>query len=118
MTCIRSVNDFQKKMDAAENKLVVLDFYATWCKPCRDISKTVKSLAEKYSAEAVVLKINVDRYEDLVEQYKVTCMPTFVFLRGKKRLARIAGVDQNKLMKTMAKLIKPQRERAGLTANF
>ncbi|XP_017134982.1 thioredoxin-1 [Drosophila miranda] len=106
MACIRSMNDFHKKMDAAEGKVVVLDFYATWCEPCKDMDKSVKSMARKYSTKAMVIKINVDKFLDLVDQYKIKSMPTFIFLRGTTRLARFSGADEHKLIKTMEKLTK------------
>ncbi|XP_022227514.1 thioredoxin-1 [Drosophila obscura] len=106
MSCIRGMNDFKKKMEAAEGKVVVLDFYANWCQPCKDMEKAVKAMALKYSSKAVVLKINVDKFDDLTEQYKITHMPTYIFQRGTKRLDRYTGNDEKKLMKIMAKLIK------------
>ncbi|EDW34921.1 GL14110 [Drosophila persimilis] len=106
MACIRSMNDFHKKMDAAEGKVVVLDLYATWYGPCKDMDKSVKSMARKYSTKAMVIKSNVDKFLDLVDQYKIKSMPTFIFLRGTTRLARFRGADEHNLIKTIKKLTK------------
>ncbi|ALC48358.1 dhd [Drosophila busckii] len=106
MSTVRSMNDFHKRMEEAENKIVLLDFYATWCGPCADMDKTVKSLARKYAGKVVVLKINVDKFEDLVDKYKVRCMPTFVFLKGNRRISSVTGADDEKLTHMMAKVVK------------
>ncbi|EDV91868.1 thioredoxin-1 [Drosophila grimshawi] len=106
MTNIRSMNDFHKRLCDADDKIVVLDFYATWCGPCKDIEKLVKSLARQYASKAIVLKINVDKYDELVEKYKVRNMPTFVFLKGNRSMGKVIGADDHKLTHMMAKHCK------------
>ncbi|KAL7743777.1 hypothetical protein ACLKA6_016836 [Drosophila palustris] len=106
LSTIRSVNDFHKRIDGAENKIVVLDFYATWCGPCKEIEKLVKSLSRQYADKALFLKINVDKYDELVTKYKVRSMPTFIFIKGNRRLGSIVGADEHKLVHMMAKLAK------------
>ncbi|XP_016983377.1 thioredoxin-1 [Drosophila rhopaloa] len=106
MSVIRTMSDYHKKIEAASDKLVVLDFYANWCGPCKDMDSTVKSLARKYSSKAVVLKIDVDRFDELTERYKVRSMPTFVFIKNNRRVAAFSGADEHKLSNMMAKLVK------------
>ncbi|KAH8264705.1 hypothetical protein KR044_001818 [Drosophila immigrans] len=106
VTTIRSINDFNKRIDSAEGQVVVLDFYATWCGPCKEIEKTVKSLARQYAGKVIFLKVNVDKYEELVEKYKVRSMPTFVFIKGNRRLGSIIGADEHKLVKMLSKVAK------------
>lgn len=106
MACVRSMKDFDNRMECAGDKVIVLDFYATWCGPCQDIDKLVKSLARKYSDKVTVLKINVDKFDFLVEKYKVRSMPKFVFIKNNRTLGNINGADEEKLMKMMAKVGK------------
>ncbi|XP_017009012.1 thioredoxin-1 [Drosophila takahashii] len=106
MASVRTMNDYHKRIEAADDKLIVLDFYAQWCGPCKDMESTVKSLARKYSSKAVVLKIDVDKFEELTERYKVRSMPTFVFLKNNRRVAAFSGADEHKLTNMMAKLVK------------
>ncbi|XP_017065986.1 thioredoxin-1 [Drosophila eugracilis] len=106
MASVRTMNDYYKRIEAADDKLVVLDFYATWCGPCKDMESTVKALARKYSTKAVVLKIDVDKFDELTERYKVRSMPTFVFLKKDRRVAAFSGADEHKLTNMMAKLVK------------
>ncbi|KAH8400387.1 hypothetical protein KR215_011294 [Drosophila sulfurigaster] len=106
ITTIRSINDFNKRIDSADGRVVVLDFYATWCGPCKEIEKTVKSLARQYEGKVIFLKVNVDKYDELVQRYKVRSMPTFVFLKGARRLGSVIGADEHKLVKMLAKVGK------------
>ncbi|KAH8294473.1 hypothetical protein KR018_010173, partial [Drosophila ironensis] len=92
-----------KRMEDARNKLVVLDFYADWCGPCQVIERTVWSLARKYFSKAVVIKINVAKFDDLMEYYS---MPPFVFLKNKRKVGGFSGADEDKLIHIMTKLVK------------
>ncbi|EDW71664.1 deadhead 2b [Drosophila willistoni] len=105
-TATRSLNDFHKRLEAADRKLVVLDFYATWCGICKEMEGTVKSLARQYAGKAVFIKINVDKFEELTEKYNVRSMPTFVFLKGMRRVSSFSGADDDKLIRTVTKLAK------------
>lgn len=106
MSIVRSMNDYIKRVEAADNKLIVLDFYANWCGPCKAMDSTVKALARKYASKAVVLKVDVDKFEELTERYKVRSMPTFVFLKSNRRVASFSGADEEKLTTMLAKLVK------------
>ena len=56
MVCtIRSVAEFDNKIAGAGNKLVVVDFYATWCGPCKDIDPIVRALARKHSSQVICI---------------------------------------------------------------
>ncbi|XP_017051920.1 thioredoxin-1 [Drosophila ficusphila] len=106
MSSVRTMSDYYKKIESAGDKLVVLDFYADWCGPCKQIESTVKSLARKYSSKAVVIKVNVDKFEGLSERYNVRSMPTFVFLKSNHRVGSFSGADEDKLANMMSKLVK------------
>lgn len=94
---VKSTDEFTKKLDEAGEKLVLIDFHATWCGPCKRIAPFVESLAEEYKDKLIVLKADVDEVEELAASQKVTVMPTFVvFLKG-KRVADFSGANEEKL---------------------
>ncbi|EDW05503.1 thioredoxin-1 [Drosophila mojavensis] len=104
MTAIRNMNEFYKRLDASDRKLVVLDFYATWCGPCQEMDSVVKSLARKYGSRVDIMKINVDRFEELMDMYNVRSMPTFVFIKNNRKMSRMTGADEYKLKQMIYKL--------------
>ncbi|XP_074594283.1 uncharacterized protein LOC141849729 isoform X1 [Brevipalpus obovatus] len=79
----------QAELDAAlkeaGEKLVIIDFYATWCGPCRNIAPTVEKMAVE-NADVVFLKVDVDEAEDCASTYGVDVMPTFIFLKNGSRV--------------------------------
>ena len=78
--------EFDEIMDAAP--LAMVDFWASWCGPCKMLSPTVEALAEQYEGKALVCKVNVDEAPSLAERFSVSSIPTLaVFKNGK--LAKI-----------------------------
>jgi len=66
------------------NKVVVVDFYADWCGPCKAFNPTLQRLAKEYTGKAVVGKINIDKSQSLANKYDVKSIPTVLyFLDGK-----------------------------------
>jgi thioredoxin 1 len=74
----------------AQDKTVLLDFYADWCGPCRMVAPVVEEIA-KENANVVVGKINVDDDPELAQAYGVMSIPTLIVLKGGKEVARSTG---------------------------
>ena len=66
-------------------KLVVIDFFATWCGPCKMISPKIEAMAGEMS-NVVFLKVDVDEAEDVAQEYNISAMPTFVFLKNGQKV--------------------------------
>ena len=76
----------------AQPGLLVIDFWATWCGPCRILSPTVDELAAEYEGRATVAKCNVDDCEELAAQFGVRNIPTLVFVKNGEIVDRTVGV--------------------------
>lgn len=74
-----------------QDKLVLLDFYADWCGPCRMLAPIVEEIAEERS-DVIVGKINVDENPNLANAFGVVSIPTLVVLKNGKILSQTAGV--------------------------
>ena len=64
------------------DKLVIIDFWATWCGPCRALSPIMDELAEEYKDQVVICKCNTDEDNDLPMQFGVRNIPMLVFLKN------------------------------------
>jgi len=71
---------------------VVIDFFATWCGPCKRIAPTFEKLAGSLQ-NVSFFKVDVDESQDLVEFFHISAMPTFVFLQDGKEVKRVEGAD-------------------------
>lgn len=75
----------------AGDKLLVIDFWATWCGPCQRLTPIVEALAEKYEGRAVIGKYNVDEGEDLTAQFRIRNIPVLLFLKGGEVVHKFVG---------------------------
>lgn len=96
-------DDYEKKLTDAGNKLVVVDFFATWCGPCKMIEPFIKNQSEIYKDVVVFLKVDVDDNEDISSRYDIQCMPTFVFIKNKEKVDEISGDNREKIKEMVEK---------------
>ena len=79
--------------------LVMIDFWAAWCGPCRMISPTVEELAKEYGAKLKVLKLNTDDNSEIASRYKIMGIPTIMFFKSGAKVDQIVGVVPKQQLK-------------------
>lgn len=96
---VADMADFDSQLEKAGDKLVVVDFFATWCGPCRLIAPKVQefSVSDDFKDSVVFLKVDVDDIEELATKYNVRCMPTFLFFKNKSKIEEFSGANEDKL---------------------
>lgn len=97
---ISSKYDLENKLKAAGSKLVVIDFFATWCGPCKMIAPEIDRMAKDFPS-VVFLKVDVDQNGDISRGYNISAMPTFVFLKNRREVSRFQGADSYQLRSTV-----------------
>ncbi|CAA7055350.1 unnamed protein product [Microthlaspi erraticum] len=85
------------------SKLLVVDFSASWCGPCRMIEPAFIAMAEKFT-DVEFVKLDVDELPDVAKEFNVTGMPTFVLVKRGKEVDRIVGARKDELEKKISKL--------------
>ena len=78
---------------------VVIDFWATWCGPCRMVAPIIDELAEEYDGKVLIGKCDVDANDDVVAQYMVRNIPTIVFLKDGKQVDKHVGAGTKEQIK-------------------
>lgn len=73
------------------DSLVMVDFWAVWCGPCRMIAPTVEELAKEYTGKLKVMKLNTDENPDIASRYKIMGIPTIMFFKSGQKLDQIVG---------------------------
>ena len=82
---------------------VAIDFYATWCGPCRVISPKFEQWSEKF-ASVTFVKVDVDQAGEIAAAMQITAMPTFMFFKGGKKVEEIVGADASRVEAALAKI--------------
>lgn len=102
-----SENEFQNFIANEKAKLVVVDFFASWCMPCTMMAPVIEELAKKNLKKGVIFgKLNVDEAPELSTKYEVSSIPCIIFFKRGKEAARIVGaISPDKLQKKIDELV-------------
>jgi thioredoxin 1 len=90
---VTAVSDSNFEREVLEsNTPVLVDFWATWCGPCRVLAPILETVAEKHAANARVVKVDVDENSSVTQRYGIKGMPTLVLFKDGREQERVVGV--------------------------
>ncbi len=85
---------------------VLVDFWATWCAPCRAIAPTLEELATQYKGQLKIAKVDVDENPAIAEQFGIRSIPTLVMFKGGKVVEQLVGAaSKSKLEDSIKKVL-------------
>ena len=82
-----------------ESGLVLVDFWAVWCGPCRMVAPIVDELAKEYAGRLKVAKLNTDENQDIASRYQIMGIPTLLFFKDGQPIDKIVGAAPKKQFK-------------------
>jgi len=92
--------NFNEKVKKAKG-LVLVDFYADWCMPCRMLAPTLEKIADDYAGKITVGKLNVDANSSTASSFSVTGIPTLILFKDGSQVERLVGLQTADVLKTL-----------------
>ena len=107
MSAALQVTDASFKQDVLESEILVLvDFWAPWCGPCRMVAPVVDEIAQQYDGQVKVVKLNTDENPQVASQYGIRSIPTLMIFKGGQRVDMVVGaVPKTTLSNTIEKYL-------------
>lgn len=75
-----------------DDKLIVVDFWATWCGPCRMLTPILDDIEQEFSDKITVVKCNVDDARDIAERFRIMSIPTLIFFKNGQPVDKTVGL--------------------------
>ncbi len=98
------VTDANFEETIKNNKVVLVDFWANWCGPCRALAPTIAELATEYSGKILISKLDVDENPQTAEKFQVFSIPTMILFKDGKEAERLVGLcPKNRITDTLGK---------------
>jgi thioredoxin 1 len=98
--------DVSKSWKYEGSKPAIIDFYADWCPPCRQLSPLVEEIAKEYEGKIVVYKVNTDNEKELAQSLGITSLPTLLYIPSKGEPQITVGlIPKETLVKTVNEIL-------------
>ena len=103
---INSEEEFNRLTEEFNDRVIVIDFWAVWCSPCKMYAPIFEKVQSEYSQEVIFAKINVDDNPMIAQRYGVSSIPSTLFMKGGNALRKVVGVINYTTLKQILEKFK------------
>ncbi|XP_037934840.1 thioredoxin C-1-like [Teleopsis dalmanni] len=94
---VKTMEDFDKKVKKNE-KIVIVDFFATWCNPCKMLTPRIEAIIDEMAGDVELAKVDIDEHSELALDYDIGTVPVLLVMKNGKVINRMVGLqDKDKL---------------------
>ena len=90
-----------------KNKVVLVDFWAEWCAPCKMMAPVLNDVANELTGNLYVGKLNVEHYQSMAQQFHVRSIPSLILFKNGKEVKRFVGIKQKDFLLKEIKSVNP-----------
>ena len=102
---IHSAEEFNQLKSNFSDKILIIDFWAVWCSPCMMFAPVFEKLQKELYQEFIFVKLNVDEVGAIAQEYRITGIPTTLFIKNDKVIHKVVGaVNEEYLRRVLEKL--------------
>ncbi len=99
---IENKSGFDEALRAADDSLVVIDFFATWCGPCKRLTPQLVELSTQ-NPTVKFYKMDVDKNGEISKKYKISAMPTILFIKNGRVVKKVVGANMPEILSALKK---------------
>lgn len=103
---LNTIEQYRDLLDKHPDTVIIMDFWATWCAPCNIFAPVYEKLQQEYSNQFIFAKVNVDTNQILASHYRITGIPTTLFIKNSTVINKIVGATNYNKMKNILEKIK------------
>lgn len=108
ITNIDNVEQLNKIFEISNERLLILEFYADWCPPCKELAPILEKIAKEKSETVSIFKIDTDRHPELMNSFRVTGIPHVAFVKNKENVFSLTGLYPKAMyLKVIEQYTKP-----------
>ncbi len=94
---IKNKEQFEKIMESAGDRLLMVEFYADWCPPCKELAPVLEEISKENRGRVDIYKINTDKNYGFASAFRVTGIPHVVFIKNKESVLSLSGLYPKKM---------------------
>jgi putative thioredoxin len=105
---IDNVEQFNKIMEISNERLLILEFYADWCPPCKELAPILEKIAKEKSETVAIYRIDTDRHRELMSSFQIAGIPYVSFFKNKENVFSLTGLyPKSMYLKVIEKYTNP-----------